>query len=31
MRRLTLIHGALAFVFYIAVLALSINIIASVI
>ncbi len=31
MRRLTLIHGVLAFVFNIAVLALSINIIASVI
>jgi uncharacterized membrane protein len=31
MRQLTLIHGALAFVFNIAVLALSINIIASVI
>jgi len=31
MRRLTLIHGILAFVFNIAVLALSINIIASVI
>jgi uncharacterized membrane protein len=31
MRRLTLIHGALAFIFNIAVLALSINIIASVI
>jgi uncharacterized membrane protein len=31
MRRLTLIHGFLAFVFNIAVLALSINIIASVI
>jgi len=30
MRRLTLIHGFLAFVFNIAVLALSINIIASV-
>ncbi len=31
MRHLTLIHGMLAFVFNIAVLALSINIIASVI
>jgi uncharacterized membrane protein len=31
MRQLTLIHGALAFVFNIAVLALSINIIGSVI
>lgn len=31
MRRLTLIHGVLAFIFNIAVLALSINIIASVI
>jgi uncharacterized membrane protein len=31
MRVLTLIHGVLAFVFNIAVLALSINIIASVI
>ena len=31
MRRLTLLHAALAFVFNISVLALSINIIASVI
>ena len=31
MRRLTLLHGVLAFVFNIAVLALSINTIASVI
>jgi len=30
MRRLTMIHGVLAFLFNIAVLALSINIIASV-
>jgi uncharacterized membrane protein len=29
MRRLTMIHGVLAFLFNIAVLALSINIIAS--
>jgi uncharacterized membrane protein len=31
MRRLTMIHGILAFLFNIAVLALSINIIASVV
>ena len=31
LRRLTLIHGVLAFIFNVAVLALSINIIASVI